>query len=90
MLPDIHAAVPDTPLILDGGIRRGSDIVLARCLGATLVTCGRPMMFAVAAAGSAGVSRAIGLLHGEVDKVIAQLGCPRFEDLGMAYVRPQG
>jgi L-lactate dehydrogenase (cytochrome)/(S)-mandelate dehydrogenase len=87
MLPEIHAAVPDTPLILDSGVRRGSDIVLARCLGARFALCGRPMMYSVAAAGSAGVGRAIGILNNEVDKVIAQLGCPRFEDLSMDYLR---
>ena len=87
MLPEIHAAVPDTPLILDSGVRRGSDIVLARCLGASCALCGRPMMYSVAAAGSAGVGRAIGILNNEVDKVIAQLGCPRFEDLSMDYLR---
>jgi L-lactate dehydrogenase (cytochrome)/(S)-mandelate dehydrogenase len=72
---------------LDSGVRRGSDIVLARCLGARFALCGRPMMYSVAAAGSAGVGRAIGILNNEVDKVIAQLGCPRFEDLSMDYLR---
>ncbi len=87
MLPEIHAAVPDTPLILDSGVRRGSDIVIARCLGARLALCGRPMMYAVAAAGGPGVGKAIELIHNEVDKVLAQLGCPRFEDLSTDYLR---
>jgi L-lactate dehydrogenase (cytochrome)/(S)-mandelate dehydrogenase len=87
MLPEIHAAVPETPLILDSGARRGSDIVIARCLGARMALCGRPMMYAVTAAGSAGVARAIEILHTEVDKVLAQLGCPRFENLSAAHVR---
>jgi L-lactate dehydrogenase (cytochrome)/(S)-mandelate dehydrogenase len=88
MLPEIHAAVPQTPLILDSGMRRGSDIVIARCLGAHMVFCGRPMMYAVASAGQPGVSRAITLLRQEVDKVLAQLGCARFEDLSAAHLRP--
>ena len=88
MLPEIHAAVPQTPLILDSGMRRGSDIVIARCLGAHMVFCGRPMMYAVASAGQPGVSRAIMLLRQEVDKVLAQLGCARFEDLSAAHLRP--
>lgn len=88
MLPEIHAALPDTPLILDSGVRRGSDIVIARCLGARLVLCGRPMMYAVAAAGSPGVQQAIDILRNEVDKVLAQVGCARFEQLGPDHLRP--
>lgn len=87
MLPEIRAALPGTPLILEGGVRRGSDIVIARCLGADLTLCGRPMMYAVASAGSAGVERALDLLRKEVDKVLGQLGCPRCEDLGPQYLR---
>jgi L-lactate dehydrogenase (cytochrome)/(S)-mandelate dehydrogenase len=89
MLPEIRAAVPATPLILDSGVRRGSDVVIARCLGAQMALCGRPMMYAVAAAGAPGVGKALDILQTEIDKVLAQLGCARFDELGPQQLRPR-
>lgn len=88
MLPAIRSAVPDTALLIDGGVRRGSDIVVAMCLGARFALCGRPMMYAVAAGGAAGVARAVHVIHAEVDKVLAQMGCRALAELGPHRLRP--
>lgn len=90
MLPLIRAAVPDAVLGIDSGIRRGSDIVTALCLGAQFALCGRPMMHAVTVAGAAGVARALQILHHETDRVMAQLGCRALDELGPDHVRLAG
>jgi (S)-mandelate dehydrogenase len=90
VLPAMRAAVPGTPLIIDSGIRRGSDIVMAFCLGAQFALAGRPMMYGVAAAGAPGVARAIRILHSEVDKVLAQLGCRSMDELHAGLLRRAG
>lgn len=87
MLPAIHAAVGDqAELILDSGIRRGSDIVIARCLGARACIFGRPSLYAVAAGGQAGVARALQIMRNEIDMVLAQIGCSRYESLNSEYL----
>ncbi|HET8870024.1 MAG TPA: alpha-hydroxy acid oxidase [Aquabacterium sp.] len=74
-LPRIRQAVgADIKLMVDGGIRRGSDIVKALSLGADFVFAGRPMMYGVAAAGQAGVERALAILAHELSLTVAQLG----------------
>lgn len=89
MLPEIRAAVgPDFPLLLDSGVRRGSDVVIARCLGARACIAGRPTLFAVASDGRQGVAHALGILRREVDAVLAQMGCPVFDDLDSRFLRP--
>jgi len=83
MLGDIRAAVGDRlELILDGGVRRGSDVVIARCLGARMCTFGRPAMFSVAGAGQAGAAKLLKLLRQEIDMILAQIGCTSLDDLG--------
>jgi (S)-mandelate dehydrogenase len=83
MLPEINAAVGERAvLMVDGGVRRGSDIVTALCLGAQFVFVGRATLYGAAAAGLAGIRRAIEILKGEVDCVMAQIGCPSLAHLG--------
>lgn len=65
------------PLLLDGGVRSGTDVVKALALGARAVLIGRPQMHALAVAGMAGVAHAIHLLRTELEAAMAQLGCPR-------------
>jgi L-lactate dehydrogenase (cytochrome)/(S)-mandelate dehydrogenase len=90
VLPAIRAAVgDDMELILDSGVRRGSDIVLARCLGAKFSLFGRPTLFGAAAAGEAGIARTIQIVRNEVDMVLAQIGCRAFEELHPGYLWPQ-
>ncbi|WP_298215174.1 alpha-hydroxy acid oxidase [Acidocella sp.] len=75
------------PVMLDGGFRRGTDIVKALALGAAAVFIGRPFLFAAAYAGERGVSHAIHLLRRELDKDMALLGTRRLEELAPAFLR---
>ena len=89
VLPAVRAAVgPQVELILDSGVRRGSDIVIARCLGANSTIFGRPTLYGVAAAGLAGAARALEIVRKEIDMVLAQIGCAAFESLGPEYLWP--
>ncbi|ARU03961.1 alpha-hydroxy-acid oxidizing enzyme [Comamonas serinivorans] len=75
-LPSVVAAVPrDFPVMIDGGFRRGSDILKAMALGARLVFLGRPMLYGAAVAGQAGVARVIDILGAEIDRNLGLLGC---------------
>jgi L-lactate dehydrogenase (cytochrome)/(S)-mandelate dehydrogenase len=88
MLPAIAQAVGDRlTVMLDGGIRRGSDIVLARCLGARFVFTGRATLYGVVAGAVPGARRAIDILRDEIDRVLAQLGCPIFDRLGPGWLQ---
>jgi L-lactate dehydrogenase (cytochrome) len=74
MLPGIVHAVPDLPVMLDSGIRRGTDVLIALALGARYVFVGRPFAYASAIGGEAGVSHGIRLLRDEVDRNMAMVG----------------
>jgi 4-hydroxymandelate oxidase len=75
LLPDMAAAVGGrVPLLLDGGIRRGADIVKALALGATAVGVGRPVMWGLAAGGQDGVRQVLELLRAELDHTLALCG----------------
>ena len=75
-LPGVAAAVADrVPVLLDGGIRRGSDIFKAVALGASAVLIGRPYIQALATAGALGVAHAIRTLHEELEVTMALSGC---------------
>jgi 4-hydroxymandelate oxidase len=77
VLPEIGAALAGRGLIvLDGGVRRGTDVLKALAAGAQAVQIGRPIVWGLAAGGSAGVQRALELLHAEVDNALALTGCP--------------
>lgn len=65
-LPDIKAACPDLPLLLDGGVRRAEDALKAVALGASAVMIGRPFFYAAIVAGQHGISHAINLVHAEL------------------------
>jgi (S)-mandelate dehydrogenase len=87
ILPRIKAAVGDRlAVMLDSGVRRGSDIIVARCLGADFVFVGRATLYGVAAAGRAGAVRALAILREEIDINLGLIGCPRFEDLGPDFL----
>jgi len=75
-LPAIADAVAGRiPLILDGGVRRGSDVIKAIALGATACMIGRAWLYGLAAGGESGVERALGILRDEIDVSLALLGC---------------
>jgi L-lactate dehydrogenase (cytochrome) len=71
---------------MDGGIRRGSDVVKAICLGAKAVLCGRAYAYGLAAAGEAGVHRAIEILRADLERTLRLLGCPSIPALDRSYV----
>lgn len=77
----IAAACPDVPVMLDGGVRRGTDVLKAFALGARFVFVGRPFGFAAAIAGAAGVKRAVDLLTAEIQRDLAMLGVNRPQDV---------
>jgi isopentenyl diphosphate isomerase/L-lactate dehydrogenase-like FMN-dependent dehydrogenase len=86
-LPEVVKAVNGRAEVwMDGGIRRGADIVKALCLGARAVLCGRAYAYALSAAGEAGVTLALGILRAEVERTVRLLGCPSVEALNRSYV----
>ena len=81
VLPGIVAACPQIPILLDSGVRRGSDVLKALALGARFVFVGRPFGYAAAVAGEAGVAHAIELLAAEVSRNMAMLGIRSLDEL---------
>ncbi|MAC90782.1 alpha-hydroxy acid oxidase [Maricaulis sp.] len=87
-LADIVAAVDgQAEVILDGGIRRGTDIIKALALGATAVAVGRPYLFGLGAGGQAGVERALDILVSALERDMALVGATRLSDLTPDFVR---
>jgi L-lactate dehydrogenase (cytochrome) len=86
-LPEVVAAVKgQTEILMDGGVRRGSDIVKALCLGARAVLIGRAYAYGLAAAGQAGVARALEILKADVDRTLKLLGCGSVAALDATYL----
>jgi L-lactate dehydrogenase (cytochrome) len=86
-LPEVVAAVKgQIEVWMDGGIRRGTDIVKALCLGARVVLCGRAYAYGLAAAGEAGVARALEILRVDVERTLKLLGCSTVAALDRSYV----
>jgi len=81
-LPAIAAAKGAMAVMMDGGIRRGTDVLKALALGADFVWVGRPFNYAAAVAGEAGVAHAIAILGGEVERDMALLGVNTLAELG--------
>jgi L-lactate dehydrogenase (cytochrome) len=87
-LPEVVSAVNgQAEILMDGGIRRGADVVKALCLGARAVLCGRAYAYGLAAAGEAGVNRAIEILRTDVERTLRLLGCPSTAALDRSYVK---
>ena len=87
VLPEVVAAVGGrTEVLLDGGIRRGGDIVKALCLGARAVLIGRAYAYGLGAAGGPGVARAIDILKADVIRTMKLLGCKSVAELDRSYV----
>lgn len=86
-LPGVRAALPaDYPVLMDGGVRRGTDVFKALALGADAVMIGRPYVYALAAAGAAGVAHVLHLLRTELEVAMALAGCARLEDIEPEFV----
>lgn len=86
-LPEVIAAVNgQVEVLMDGGIRRGTDIVKAICMGARAVLVGRAYAYGLAAAGRPGVARAIHILRTDVERTLRLLGCPSISQLDRTYI----
>jgi L-lactate dehydrogenase (cytochrome) len=88
VLPDVVAACPEIPVMMDGGIRRGTDALKALALGARFVWVARPFNYAAAIAGDSGVKHAIALLASEIDRDMAMLGVRSIAEMSPQYLRP--
>ncbi|MBW4611456.1 MAG: alpha-hydroxy-acid oxidizing protein [Hassallia sp. WJT32-NPBG1] len=89
-LSEVVAAVGDkVEVLVDGGIRRGTDILKALAMGAKAVLLGRPVLWGLAVAGEIGVSHVIELLRSELDVAMALSGCAQIEDIDSSLVIPQ-
>ena len=87
MLPEVLSAVGDrTEVLMDGGIRRGSDIVKALCLGARAVLAGRAYAYGLGASGEAGVTRAIEILRADLIRTLKLLGCLSIAELDRSFI----
>jgi L-lactate dehydrogenase (cytochrome) len=87
VLPEVLAAVGDrVEVLLDGGIRRGSDIAKALCLGARAVLAGRAYAYGLGAAGGAGVARTIEILRTDLIRTLKLLGCASTAKLDESYI----
>jgi (S)-mandelate dehydrogenase len=88
LLPAVSAEVGERITVLvDGGFRRGSDVLKALALGADAVMIGRPALYGLAAGGQAGVAHALGLLRAEMERTLTLLGCRSLGELGRHLVR---
>jgi len=86
-LPEVVAAVNGrAEVLMDGGIRRGADIVKAICLGARAVLCGRAYAYGLAVSGEAGVMQALEILRADVERTLRLLGCASITALDRSYV----
>jgi L-lactate dehydrogenase (cytochrome) len=88
VLPEVVQAVRgQVEILLDGGIRRGSDVIKALCLGARAVLVGRAYAYGLGAAGQAGVTRALDILRADIMRTLKLLGCPSASALDRSYVK---
>lgn len=87
VLPEIVEAVNGRiEVLMDGGVRRGTDVIKAICLGAKAVLVGRAYAYGLAAGGPPGVRRAIEILRTEIERTLKLLGCPSVGALDRSYV----
>ncbi|MGB7442470.1 MAG: alpha-hydroxy acid oxidase [Coleofasciculaceae cyanobacterium] len=87
-LPEVAAAVGNrAPVLMDGGIRRGTDVFKALALGAKAVLLGRPILWGLAVGGEAGVRHVLTILRDELDQAMALSGCARLQDIDASFVK---
>jgi 4-hydroxymandelate oxidase len=88
-LPEVVEAVEGrVPVLMDGGVRRGTDVVKAIALGAVAVMVGRPAAWGLAAEGEDGVAGVLGILRSEIENAMALTGCRTLADIGRQLVGP--
>ncbi len=86
MLPLVVDALPDFPVMIDGGFERGTDVMKAYALGASFVFVGRPMNYALAVGGVDGVVHAMALLDAEIHRNLSMIGCNSLQELDESYL----
>ena len=87
VLPEVVDAVGNrAEVYLDGGVRRGSDVVMALALGARAVLVGRPALYGLAFGGAKGVQQVLEILRDEVENALALLGCRSPQEVTHAHV----
>jgi 4-hydroxymandelate oxidase len=87
MLPEVAETVGDrVDVLVDGGVRRGTDVLVALALGAKAVLVGRPVLWGLACGGEAGVRRVLELLRDEVELGLTLLGAPTPADVTPAHI----
>jgi isopentenyl diphosphate isomerase/L-lactate dehydrogenase-like FMN-dependent dehydrogenase len=77
------------PVLLDGGIRRGTDVFKALAVGASAVLIGRPYLWGLAADGEAGVRRVLEIFRSELELAMALAGCPTIGAITRSHVAPR-
>jgi isopentenyl diphosphate isomerase/L-lactate dehydrogenase-like FMN-dependent dehydrogenase len=88
-LPEVVAEVGgEVEVLVDGGVRRGSDVAKALCLGASAVLVGRAWAYGLSAAGEPGVERVLQILRAELDRTLRLLGAASVHDLDASWVTP--
>ncbi|MCD7462659.1 hypothetical protein HAX54_049058 [Datura stramonium] len=85
----VHAVEGKVPVLLDGGIRRGTDIFKALALGAKAVMIGRPVIYGLAAKGESGVKQVIEMLKNELELTMALAGCCTVDDITRSHVKTE-
>jgi isopentenyl diphosphate isomerase/L-lactate dehydrogenase-like FMN-dependent dehydrogenase len=87
----VDAVAGEVEVLVDGGFRRGADVVKAVALGARAVMVGRPWVYGLAAAGQPGIERVLALFREDLDRTLRLLGCASVAELNRSNVRvPQG
>jgi len=88
-LPEVAAQVSGrVPVLMDGGVRRGTDVLTALALGASAVLVGRPTIWGLAAEGQAGVAGVLGILRAELENAMALAGCRTVDEAGASLITP--
>ncbi len=91
VLPEVAEAVGQrVEVLVDGGIRRGTDVLKALALGARAALAGRAVLWGLAAGGEEGVVQVLTLLRDEIASGLMLLGCARPDDVTRTHVRPAG
>jgi len=89
VLPEVVDAVGDRiEVLMDGGVRRGGDVIKALSIGARAVFIGRPYLYALAAAGEPGIDRMLEVFRSEMIRTLSLLGCPTVSDLDRSWLQP--
>ncbi|KAL5995737.1 hydroxyacylglutathione hydrolase glo4 [Asimina triloba] len=90
VLEEVVEAVEErVPVIVDGGVQRGTDVFKALALGAQAVMIGRPVVYGLAADGENGVKRVLEMLKDELELTMALTGCPSLKDITRSHVQTE-